>query len=73
MAGAKKSSETWPPVVRLNNPSHRKRLERVEKAMAARMPGADVPRSSVVAWVIEQGLLVVELELKLATSSKRKG
>jgi hypothetical protein len=72
MAGAKKASATWPSVVRLNKAEHRRRLERVEKAMAARMPGADVPRSSVLAWVVEQGLAVVERELGLVTTNKRK-
>ncbi len=70
---AAKKGGPWPDVARLNNPEHRKRLERVEAAMATRMPGADVPRSAVLAWVVEQGLTAVEAELGITKSKKAKG
>lgn len=60
---AAKRDEPWTDVVRLNNPEHRERLARVEDAMAARLAGARVPRSAVLAAVVEKGLEVVEREL----------
>jgi hypothetical protein len=70
---ATKKAGPWPDVARLNNPDHRKRLERVEDAMAARMPGSAVPRSSVLAWVVERGLEAVEAELGIVKPKKGKG
>jgi hypothetical protein len=60
---AAKKDERWADVVRLNNPEHRERLARVEDAMAGRLAGARVPRSAVLAAVVEKGLEVVEREL----------
>jgi hypothetical protein len=60
---AAKKEEPWSDVVRLNNPEHRERLARVEEAMSDRLAGARLPRSSVLAAVIERGLEVVEKEL----------
>lgn len=69
---AAKKGEPWPEVARLNNPEHRKRLEKVEAAMSAKMPGAAVPRSAILAWVVEQGLAAVETELGLAKTKARR-
>ena len=67
---AAKNGEPWAQVVRLQNSEHQKRLARVEEAMAAKMAGARVPRSAVLAAVIEKGLDVVERELGIAKGKR---
>jgi hypothetical protein len=67
---ALKKEEPWADVVRLNNPEHRARLARVEDAMATRLAGARVPRSAVLAAVVEMGLEVVERELGIPKAKR---
>jgi hypothetical protein len=65
-----KEIEPWADVMRLTNPEHRERLARVEQAMSGRIAGARVPRSSVLAAVIEAGLEAVERELQIGKRGK---
>ena len=67
---AKAKDDGWASVMRLSNPEHRARLARVEQAMSVRLAGARLPRSTVLAAVIERGLEVVEREVGI-TKGKR--